>query len=506
MSVSHGYTRQATRQGKVPTSTKLFQGVGGIVNALKDFAFNTFLLLFYSQILGVSASLVSIVLAIALIFDAVSDPVVGSISDNLRSKLGRRHPFMFASAIPLAISMYFLFSPPPDVSHNFLLAWLLFFTVLLRTAFTCFMIPWNAIAAEFSNDYIERTLIITYRYMVGIAGGVTFSMFAWTYLFPNTETYPAGQLNPEHYSSFGLITGILMMLFALVSAGGTKKEIPYLLQPEKPTPSFSLSRVFDETKLALSSANFRRLFILFILFSGLAGIGGVFDIYMNTFFWEFTSDELKWFALAAVGSIFSFLTVPFIQRSIDKHTLMQWFLSLYMIGAILKVCFRFWGVWPENGDPALLNMLVIHATLQAYFMTTVGIMVGSLIADLMDEQELVTGKRQEGMFSSAISFAVKGTVSIGIVVGGVLLDYVIALPKQAEIGSIDADILFTLAVTDGVAIPLLFFVPIYLMSKITMTRVRLAQVQAELELRRTTKPAASTESPQADGMGEMRLE
>jgi Na+/melibiose symporter-like transporter len=484
MSESFQYTREVVRQGKVPVSTKIYQGFGGIVNAHKDFAFNTFLLLYYSQILGLSASLVSIVIAISLVVDAVSDPIVGSISDNYKSKLGRRHPFMIAAAVPFGITMYFLFAPPADLSDSMLLGWLLFFTISARLAFTFFIIPWNAIAAEFSNDYVERTSIITYRYMVGWTGGVIFSLFAWSYLFPNTEEYPAGQLNPEYYPVFGLVVCCLVILWALISSLGTRKEIPYLLQPVNETPRFSFKRTFDEVMMALKSANFRLLFLVFLMFSGLAGVGGVFDIYMNTYFWEFTPDELRWFAFAAIGAICSFIFVPTLQRVIDKHTLLQLFLSLYMVGAIIKVCFRFWDIWPDNGDPMLLTMLIIHAIFMTFLLTTCGIMVGSLIADLMDEQELVTGKRQEGVFSAAISFSAKATSSIGIIIGGFLLDFVISFPKQAGIGSVDEDTLFMLAINDGVAIPLLFFIPIFLMSKMTMTRIRLREIQLELADRR----------------------
>jgi Na+/melibiose symporter-like transporter len=131
----------------------------------------------------------------------------------------------------------------------------------------------------------------------------------------------------------------------------------------------------------------------------------------------------------------------------------------------------------------LLKMLVVQFVFQAFFITICAIMIASLIADLMDEQELETDRRQEGMFSSAISFSVKATASGGLILGGLLLDFVIAFPTQAEVGAIDQDTLFRLAIIDGVAVPLLFFIPIYLMSRITMTRERLAEVQSALEAR-----------------------
>ena len=491
MSEGYQYQRAQRRVGRVPISTKIYQGFGGIVNSHKDFAFNTFVLLYYSQVLGLSASLVSIVIAIALVIDAITDPIVGSISDNFKSKLGRRHPFMISAAVPFGLTLYLLFAPPAGLSDWMLLSWLLVLIIAARFTYTFFFVPWNAIAAEFSEDYVERTSIITYRYMVGLSGGVAFTVFTWSYLFPNTEAYPAGQLNPDSYPVFGMVVGGLVIVWALVSSLGTRREIPYLLQPVRETPKFAFSRTIHEVLLALKSANFRVLFVVFLLFSGIAGVGGVFDIYMNTYFWEFTPDELRWFAFAVTGTVFSFFTVPILQRAIDKHTMLQWFLSLYMIGAIMKVCFRFWGIWPDNGDPMLLVALVTHAIVMAYLLTTCGIMVASLVADLMDEQELHTGKRQEGVFSSAISFSAKATSSIGILIGGILLDYVIAFPRQATVADVADDTLFLLAFNDGVAVPVLLFIPIYLMSRMTMTRARLVEVQAALVVQRgeTAPPA-----------------
>ena len=83
-------------------TTKLSYGVGQAAEGIKNAAFGTFLLLYYNQVLGLSGSLAGIAIFIALCFDAVTDPIAGSISDNFRSKWGRRHPFMYASAIPVS--------------------------------------------------------------------------------------------------------------------------------------------------------------------------------------------------------------------------------------------------------------------------------------------------------------------------------------------------------------------------------------------------------------------
>ena len=103
---------------RVPILTKLAYGFGAIAYGVKNNGFDFFLLLFYSQILGVDAELVGLALLIALVFDAFSDPFVGYLSDNTRSRWGRRHPWMYFSAIPVSVAYFFLWSPPETLTNN----------------------------------------------------------------------------------------------------------------------------------------------------------------------------------------------------------------------------------------------------------------------------------------------------------------------------------------------------------------------------------------------------
>ena len=125
------YTRTA-RNGQLAFTTKLYQGIGAIPDVVKNWSFNTFALLFYNQILGVDAALVALALALALIFDAVTDPLVASISDNLKSRWGRRHPLMLFSSVPLGAALFAVFTPPSGLSGEALFVWLLCFAMLTR--------------------------------------------------------------------------------------------------------------------------------------------------------------------------------------------------------------------------------------------------------------------------------------------------------------------------------------------------------------------------------------
>jgi len=97
---------------KVSTRSKLAFGVGQSAEGITSSAYNLLILFFYNQVLGLSPALASLALFLALVVDAVTDPLVGSISDSYRSALGRRHPFMYVSAFPVALAFYALFSPP----------------------------------------------------------------------------------------------------------------------------------------------------------------------------------------------------------------------------------------------------------------------------------------------------------------------------------------------------------------------------------------------------------
>ncbi len=474
------YRREKKREGKVPVSTKIFQGFGGLSNSHKDFAFNNFLLLYYSQILGVPASTAAIVLALCLFADAITDPMVGAYSDNFRSRLGRRHPFMYAAAVPLGLFMFLLFSPPVDASEMILVVWLFAFTLATRTAFTFFIMPWNAVAAEFSDDYVERTSIITYRYVVGWIGGVIFSFGMYTFVFTSSESYPAGQLDPGNYPLFAMITGGLITLWCLVSTHLTRREVPYLLQPVRETPKFDFMDLGRQVLLALSSRNFRLMFTAMLFFACIAGIGSVFDMYMNTYFWEFTPEDLRWFAFSILGAMGAFVAVPLLQKRFQKQHILVTVLSVTMVLAMLKVIFRFADIWPVNGDPWLVVALVIHSSFGAGLLTTAGIMFGSMVADMVDEQEQRVGRRQEGVFASAIGFSSKATSSLGLIIGGFLLDYAIGFPRGTQPGEVADSVLFNLAFTDGIAVPLCYFLPIWMLTHYTLTRDRLTVIQAEL--------------------------
>ena len=149
-SESPSVTVQAIEPAKaapVDLVTKLFYGFGSVAYGIKDNGFQTFVLIFYNQLIGVPAGLTGLAIFLALIIDAVMDPIVGQLSDHWRSRWGRRHPFMYVSAAPVALSYLALWNPP-HTTTGMLFAYLFAIAVIVRTFITFYEIPSSALAGS----------------------------------------------------------------------------------------------------------------------------------------------------------------------------------------------------------------------------------------------------------------------------------------------------------------------------------------------------------------------
>jgi Na+/melibiose symporter-like transporter len=480
--VQPSYSRQE-RVGRLSVWVKLAQGVGAIPDTIKNWVFQTFVLLFYSQILGVDALLVALALSLSIIVDAITDPWIGSVSDNLHTKWGRRHPMMLLGAVPVGVCFYLVFTPPDGLSHMELFAWLTGFMVLTRVSLSVYFVPWAAIAAELSDDYNERTSVMAYRYGMGWLIGVTFPFIVFGFVMANTPEHPAGQLNPDNYPTMALIGAILMTSGALATTFLTRSQIPYLRQHAAKVSLPSIGQTLAEFRRGLENEQFRLLFVIVLISSAITGTTANMSIYMATFFWQFTSDDLRWFALIGVGALLAFPVLAVLQRRMDKKHILLMSASLSLFAGVIVVVLRFLDLLPENGSKLLLTILVVDGAVFAMMEVIRGVIGASLIADILDQHELKTGYRQEAMFNSAIMFCIKATSGLGILFGGVILS-LIALPVQSPPASVPAQTIFNLGFIVGICLPLLHVFPIMMIRRYKITRDVHAEIRRALEERR----------------------
>lgn len=478
------------REGRLSFSTKLYQGIGAIPDTVKNWTFNTFVLLYYNQILGVDPTLVSIALAVAIVFDAVTDPVVASLSDNLTTRWGRRHPLMMIGALPLGSALYFVFVPPSGLGETGLFVWLMAFVVLTRGLMTLYFVPWAAIAAELTDDYDERTSVMAYRYAVGWTIGVSFPLFVFSFVMPATPEQPVGQLNPAHYPTLALCAGVLLTTGALATTLLTRREIPYLRQHAVAPRGFSLAGTVAELSRALRNRQFALIFLIVLLTSAIAGTTANISIYMTTFFWGLRAEDLRWFALVSVGALVAFPLVAVAQKRWDKKHILLVCSTISLVDGIVLVSLRFLDVLPQNGDPKLLMILIGMGVFGAGIAVIQGIMGSSLVADVLDDHELRTHYRQEAMFSAALSFSGKAISSVGIVLGGLILSLIDLKPGSVP-ADVPADTIRRLGLVVGICVPVLYVIPISLITRYKITREEHANIRRALDQRRASSMAGA---------------
>ncbi len=478
------YTRAQHRVGKVSLATKIYQGVGALPDVFKGFAFNSLLLFYYSQVLGLSPVKASMAIGTALIVDAMVDPLIGSLSDNLKSAFGRRHLLMYLSALPLGLALYLTFSPPADAAPDSLFYWLFVCAVATNMAMSLYIVPWTALYAEFSDDYAERTTLVTYRYALGWLGGLTFTFATWTFIFPSTPSFHPGQLNPQSYRLFAPVLALAVTATVLITTHLTRREIPFLLQPTRQLSRFDVWRVLGEVGSIVSNREFVILFLGALITAGITGTTTALGIYLQTYFWALTPENLRWFAIAIFGAFAAFLLVSWIERRLDKKTVLLTCFGLLILDGLVVIGLRLLHVLPDNGDPRLIAILIANETTRVFLGTILGIMFVSMLADALDMQELRTKRRQEGVFAAALSFSGKATAGIGTVLAGLVLQYVVVWPVKSTPLAIEPQIIMRLGVVVGMLIPLLFLIPLALGTQYRITRETHEQMRKQLDKRR----------------------
>src|SRR5258708_18219854 len=211
---------------------KLYYGVGEIPITVTMVMFGLFAMFFYNWVMGLPASLVGIGIAAGLLVDALVDPYIGYRSDRSQGRLGRRHSFMLPGALAMGPCFMFLFSPPRGMSATALFLWLLAGSMAFRAASALYRIPYLSFGAELSQDYVERTNVISVRALFGLAGTLAAAGLSFLLFFPATADGIDPKLHYASYPRLGLVFGSAMTVAGAIPAlGPLNHPPPALLHP-----------------------------------------------------------------------------------------------------------------------------------------------------------------------------------------------------------------------------------------------------------------------------------
>jgi glycoside/pentoside/hexuronide:cation symporter, GPH family len=466
---------KVAEKDRVPFWQKVAYGLGGPVEMTATWIPQQNLTPVFNIALGMDPALLGIVVMLWRIWDAVSDQVMGNVSDNARTRWGRRRPFIVAGAILTALTMPVIWWVPQSWGEWPMFAWILLSGIVFYTSFSIWAMPYYSLQLEMSPDYNERTNITAYR-----AYAQQFSQLAAGWILalsalPFFSRLPGGKpdlANGMRYLSLGLAVltlglGLLPGLFV--------KERYYA----KETSKQAKQPLWQGLKQTLSTRPF--LWILSIAFSKVFGFAlvGTLGFYLNVYY-VCRGDVLLAATISGVISTMLFapnlLAIPictWIANRWDKRTLLYVIAASGIFGSLLLYPF----VTP------------VHPWLQVIppiFMGPLGLglwlVIPSMQADVADYDELMGGTRREGSFSAVFSWTFKATAALTGALGGILLT--MTGFKIGAGANQPPNVLENLKLL-YIWLPVIFLLfCLFAISRYPLTRERMQEVRNQLEARR----------------------
>lgn len=401
------------------------------------------LLLYYSQVLRAPVRLVSLALGVSLFADAFFDLVVAQISDNLRTRLGRRHPLMYASIIPVGLSFIALWSPPHGLSHHQLVLWLCVTVTLFRFSHSLYMVPSGALLPELARGYHDRTQMFGFRYMLGATGGAITAVLAYGLFLRKTPDYPLGQLNPAGYPAMAVAVAALMMAANLVSDLGTHSRIPELYRPSR--RDLTLRAWAGEVGAIFANRNFLVAVLGGVLAAVPAALTAGLSIYFNTFMFELPASNVAILvATQAVSAPVGFALAAVVSARLQKRSA---YIVLYAASLVFvhgPLVLRLLGLLAPNGAPSLLPILLTAHVLAGVLSIAGSIVNTSMIADVVEENQARTARRSEGLVLFSDRLMLKLANGLATVLPGLLLALV-AFPAGVKPADVDPAVMRRLA-------------------------------------------------------------
>lgn len=478
-----GRGRMKAAKGPLPLRLRMVHGAGSVAFGVKDNGFAFFLLIYYNQVLGMDAGLVSLALLIALLVDAIVDPLIGNLSDRTYTRWGRRLPWLYAAPIPLALAWIALWSAPASSPPSFI--GLVGIAIVVRLLLSACEVPSISLVPEITQDYDERTTLFRYRALAAWIGGLAMMVLAYTVFMPGKE----GLLNPEGYFAFGVFGAVLMAVSVIGSAAGQHRLLARL--PDRKPPPFSMRLAFAEIVEVFSE----RAFLIFAAGALAAYVsqGMVFSIsnYLNLFVWQLTGGQLMLFPVVLFASVvLMFVIIAPLHRRLGKARAAAASAVAGTLIGLTPYALLFAGIWPEPGSSAstygYFPFLLIANTLGVVSVVS----ATSMIAEVIEAFEEKTGRRAEASFYSGNWLIQKCASGGGIFLTGQIIAFS-GLPANAAPGSVAPDVIGNFVLAFGAAALVLGLTSAWWLRRFPISR---AEHEARLE-RLAERQAHSPETP-----------
>ncbi len=434
------------KEQMIPILDKINYGIGNLSVGVAMQVVGTYLVFFSTVILGIPGYLVGLAVGFSVFWDAVTDPLMGYISDMTKSKyFGRRHLYLIIGSLGISVTLVLMWIIPTDMSMNVKFVLLFIDIILFKSFITIYVTPYTALGAELSSDYNERTSIQgikTIFFLLGLA----FVSVAGLYLFfQPTPEYPHGQLNPESYRDIGVISAVLVLIAAGVCYQSTRKYIEGLnLKQINDQQINKLSSFIESLKSTIQNKAFRAVALCYMFTNLASAFLSNMGLHVFTFTFVLTSQQIA--IILAVQFSTSILSQPIwmtIARRIDKKPAM-------IVGLVISILAGFvFFLLVMFKDAILSNVIYFfpYAILAGFGTGALFTIPLSMVADTIDLDELQRGHRFEGFYFGSLTLYYKLSQAIAIFFIGILLDLIrfdASLSQQTEFTLISLGLILAL--------------------------------------------------------------
>jgi GPH family glycoside/pentoside/hexuronide:cation symporter len=424
-----------------------FYGSASIAYGIKNNAFSYLLLIYANQVLGLPGYLASLALALAMIWDAVSDLLLGHWSDKTSSRLGRRHPFMYAAFFVLPITFYALFNPVIELNDDNTFYYVLALALLIRTGTTLFEVPSTALLPDLETDYDRRNKWLALRHFFGWTGGNGIHMINFMFW---VGAY--GVASQTGYGIYGIAGAVVIAAAILVSSLGTQKVAAALPKPSEPFRFLAIKREIKQIFESVKNKNFAALFFYGLTVGIAGGLGTALYLYNTTYFFGFSGTQISVTAIGVlISPVIAYWAAPYLGRMFGKKRAAIYAIlvniALYPIPYVLLLT----GVWPDLGSWTSLYIYSGFIVMEVICGIIGGVLLDSMMADVVEDSELKTARRSVGLFYAARGFAAKAISAGGIIGAGSIIS-IVGLDGITSVSDVTQEIRMDLAT---------LFLPIY---------------------------------------------
>jgi len=406
--------------GMVPAADKVAYGAGNLATGVAMQIVGSFFVFYATAILGLPGRYVGAVMGASIFWDAVTDPLMGHVSDRTRSRrLGKRHPYLLGGALGIAVVNYLLWTVDPSLGTGAKLALVSLYVLLFKTFMTVYVTPYTALGAELSTGYNERTTIQSVKAVFFVLGMALVAVGGLFWFFKPTAAYPVGQFNPEAYSFMGLASSVVIVASSLITFFPTLKYVEPIRRRDGVEGGVALSGLRAALSDALGNKPLRKVVFAYTFSNLSAALLGNLGLIVFTFTFGLDNRDIAF--MVGVQFLFAMLSQPVwdvLSRRIGKMRALVTGFSLSVAGsAYFSALVLLRGSAMGNPLAFVPFGMAVGSGIGALFSLPL-----SMVADTVDLDESEGGTRKEGLYYGALTLSYKLAQAAALVIIGALID------------------------------------------------------------------------------------